>query len=108
MLYRCNKAGVRIYIDAVLNHMSADQVTDLGTGGSKADTRARIFPAVPYTPDNFHPPCIINNYQDANNVRNCELLGLHDLDQSQEYVRNKMADFMNAAIDAGVAGFRLV
>ena len=108
MLRRCNKAGVRIYVDAILNHMSADQPTDLGTGGSRADTKSLRFPAVPYGPENFNPKCTVNNYSDPKNVRNCELLGLHDLDQSQQYVRNKMADFMNAAIDAGVGGFRSV
>lgn len=36
----------------------------------------------------------------------CEVVGLHDLDQSNPYVVEKIVDFMNKAINAGVAGFR--
>lgn len=106
MLQRCNNAGVRIYVDIILNHMSGDQPTNLGTGGSTADTKNFYYPAVPYRRNNFNSKCDVNNYTDPKNVRNCQLVGLHDLDQSQDYVRNKMIDFMNSAIDAGVAGFR--
>ncbi len=40
-------------------------------------------------------------------MRNCRLVGLVDLDQSQEYVRNKHKEFLNNLIDIGVAGFRV-
>jgi glycosidase len=50
---------------------------------------------------------MVNNYGDPNNVRNCFLVGLTDLDQRQEYVRNKIAGFFNHLIDLGVAGFRV-
>nr|CAD7462398.1 unnamed protein product [Timema tahoe] len=40
-------------------------------------------------------------------VRNCELVGLHDLDQSSTYVRQKLVDFLDALVDCGVAGFRV-
>lgn len=39
-------------------------------------------------------------------VRNCELVGLKDLDQSNEHVRRMIVNFMNELIDLGVAGFR--
>ena len=39
-------------------------------------------------------------------VRNCELDGLHDLNQGTEYVRQKIIEFLNRLIDIGVAGFR--
>jgi len=39
-------------------------------------------------------------------VRNCELVGLHDLDQSLVYVRQKIIEFLNRLIDIGIAGFR--
>ncbi|XP_076759059.1 alpha-amylase [Xylocopa sonorina] len=107
MVARCNKAGVRIYVDALLNHMSGNWQNARGTGGSVANTFNEDYPAVPYTAQNFHKPCAVNNYNDPTNVRNCELTGLHDLDQGQEYVRSKLVDFMNAAIDVGVAGFRI-
>ncbi|OXU24746.1 hypothetical protein TSAR_000075 [Trichomalopsis sarcophagae] len=107
MVKRCNQVGVRIYVDILLNHMSGNHENARGTGGSKADTFELHYPGVPYNRTNFHKICSVNNYQDAENVRNCELVGLHDLDQSQEYVRDKIATMLNKAVDAGVAGFRV-
>jgi len=85
------------------NHKNAK-----GTGGSTADTQNFNYPGVPYSGFDFHVSCPINNYQDAGNVRNCELSGLHDLNQSKEYVREKIVNFLNKMIDVGVAGYRLV
>ncbi|XP_011263078.2 alpha-amylase 1 isoform X2 [Camponotus floridanus] len=108
MVHRCNKANVRIYVDVVFNHMTANHVNALGTDGSTANTFNYTYPAVSYDRKDFHmPPCAINNYQNATNVRDCELEALHDLNQTEEYVREKIVDFLNKAIDAGVAGFRV-
>ncbi|XP_076642624.1 alpha-amylase [Halictus rubicundus] len=107
MVARCNRAGVRIYVDAVVNHMAADHANAVGTAGSRANTYNRDYYAVPYGRNDFHKSCAITNYNDASNVRNCELTGLHDLNQGTEYVRGKIVDFMNEAIDVGVAGFRM-
>jgi len=107
MVRRCNNASVRIYVDVVFNHMTGNHDVAEGTGGSTADTYDFSYPAVPYFRYDFHTPCAINNYQNATNVRNCELSGLHDIDQSKEYVREKIVNFLNGAVDAGVAGFRL-
>lgn len=52
-----------------------------GTDGSTCDVGSRSYPAVPYGGGDFHPQCDINNYNDANQVRNCWLSGLPDLDQ---------------------------
>ena len=40
-------------------------------------------------------------------VRDCRLVGLLDLALEKEYVRGKVADYMNKLIDMGVAGFRV-
>lgn len=108
MVKRCNKANVRVYVDILLNHMSGNHENAIGTAGSKANTSYYEYPVVPYKKEHFHKYCKVNNYQDANNVRNCELVGLHDLDQSQAYVRQKMVEMLNKAVDVGVAGFRFV
>lgn len=71
----------RIYVDVVFNHMTGDWRNATGTGGSTADPYNKYYPAVPYTKEHFHPTCRVTNYQDAYNVRNCELTGLKDLDQ---------------------------
>lgn len=40
-------------------------------------------------------------------MRDCRLVGLLDLALEKDYVRGKVADFMNKLIDMGVAGFRV-
>nr|AYV99593.1 venom polypeptide [Dolopus genitalis] len=107
MARRCNNVGVRIYVDVVFNHMAAEQPSPVGTGGSTANIKDKDFPAVPYTMKDFHPSCQINNYNDPYQVRNCELVGLKDLNQTVPWVRDRIVDFLNHLIDLGVAGFRV-
>lgn len=109
MVVRCQKVGVRIYVDVVFNHMAAPQPSSpaIGTGGSEADPSDRLYPAVPYNKSDFNAPCSIENYNDAKQVRNCELAGLPDLDQGRTDVREKIAEFLNHLIDLGVAGYRV-
>lgn len=109
MVQRCRAAGVRIYVDVVVNHMGAPQPTSpaIGTAGSEADPLARDFPAVPFNRSDFHQSCSIQNYQNATEVRSCELSSLPDLDQSNWHVRNKIIDFLSHLVDLGVAGFRV-
>lgn len=105
MVRRCNAVGIRIYVDAVINHMSG--VGGTGTGGSSADVNNKQWPGVPFGPNDFNPRCDINNYGDIYQVRNCWLVGLADLKQGSQYVRDKIVDFMNDLISLGVAGFRI-
>ncbi|XP_015122799.1 alpha-amylase 2 [Diachasma alloeum] len=108
MVRRCNAVGVRIYVDALLNHVSADHNFEVnGTGGSWADPATRNYSAIPYTRSDFHPSCALKDFSNPVEVRNCELVGLHDLNQSVEHVRERIVEFMNRAVDAGVAGFRI-
>lgn len=107
MIKRCNKVGIRIYVDAVFNHMSSDYKSPVGTGGSTANTYEKDYPAVPYSAKDFHKPCKIQNYKDSEEVRNCELSGLKDLDQESPYVRDRIVDFLNKLVSLGVAGFRI-
>lgn len=45
MVHRCNDAGVRIYIDAVINHMAGvDSGTGTGSGGSYYNTQVAASP----------------------------------------------------------------
>lgn len=109
MVERCREAGVRIYVDVVVNHMAAPGPTSplVGTAGSEADPLARDFPAVPFNRSHFHPSCAIENYSNATEVRVCELASLPDLNQTNLDVQNKIVDFMNHLISLGVAGFRM-
>jgi alpha-amylase len=74
MTRRCNAVGVRIYVDVVFNHMTGSG--DTGSAGSRADLRARSYPAVPYSAEHFNPACEIRSWSDPIQIRNCELLGL--------------------------------
>jgi alpha-amylase len=73
MIERCNVAGVRIYVDAVINHMSA--TSGVGTAGSQFNAGYKSFPGVPFgSPDFNDGQCKtssgnIENYNDANQVR---------------------------------------
>lgn len=59
----------------------------VGTGGNSANNG--YYPSVPYGPGDFHDTCAINNYNDLKNVRNCQLVGLRDLNHvSKEKIRN--------------------
>ena len=49
----------------------------------------------------------LSNYQDVNQVRNCYLVGLNDLNGGSDYVRGKIADYINDLINIGVKGFRV-
>lgn len=108
MVRRCRAAGVDIYADAVINHMSR-----VGEGvGVAGSVYGRYQYPVPYTYDDFHH-CGrhgddgIRNYQDAWEVRNCELVVLADLATGEATVQEKIAAYLNDLLDTGVAGFRI-
>uniref|UniRef100_A0A1A9UR93 Uncharacterized protein n=1 Tax=Glossina austeni TaxID=7395 RepID=A0A1A9UR93_GLOAU len=65
------------------------------------------YPAIPYSYFDFHAPCSVNNYNDAREVRNCEPVGLKDLDQSKASVQQHLVDFMNKLLRFCVAEFRV-
>uniref|UniRef100_A0A224XMS8 Alpha-amylase n=1 Tax=Panstrongylus lignarius TaxID=156445 RepID=A0A224XMS8_9HEMI len=108
MVRTCNEANVKVYVDVVFNHMTSTLPSGTeGVAGSTADTEHKDYPVVPYTYQNFHNTCEILSYQDPRQVRNCELVGLHDLDHSQSYVRQKIINNLNTLLNLGVAGFRV-
>ncbi|XP_072143058.1 alpha-amylase-like [Dermacentor andersoni] len=114
MVRRCNGAGVRVYVDVIINHMTGTLEIKKGTAGSAFSYDEFSYPAVPYGADDFNRKehCgsesgAIENYGDAQQVRNCQLVGLRDLNQGREHVRAKVAEFLNRLIGFGVAGFRV-
>ncbi|KAL7047287.1 hypothetical protein ACKWTF_002858 [Chironomus riparius] len=106
MCRRCNAVGVRIYVDLLLNHMSA--TTGVGTGGSigNASTTYLNFPAVPYTTADFNPYCSLD-WNSQTSIRECWLVGLPDMNQKRQNVRDAQVNLMNHLINLGVAGFRI-
>lgn len=103
MVDTCHDAGVKVIADAVINHMSAGSGT--GTGGSSYSKYD--YPGY-YQNQDFHGcRTDIDNYQDRGNVQNCELVGLSDLDTGSEYVRGRIAGYLNDLISLGVDGLRI-
>ncbi|XP_064597807.1 pancreatic alpha-amylase-like [Liolophura sinensis] len=107
MIRRCNDVNVRIYVDAVINHMAGENAYGTGSAGSIWNSASLSFPGVPFSEHDFHSGCGIENYGDAYQVQNCRLVGLVDLDLGKDYVRGKIADYLNKLTAMGVAGFRL-
>ena len=107
MVQRCRSAGVGIYVDAVLNHMTA-QASGTGSAGTKYTKYE--YPDL-YQASDFHQPaCQIatSDYAfSAEHVQSCELVGLADLDTSQEPVQQKLAAYLSELLALGVRGFRL-
>lgn len=54
MVTACHNAGVRVYVDAVINHMAGANNTLTTTyGGAAFNPRGYTYPAVPYGYDDF-------------------------------------------------------
>ena len=62
MVDRCKAAGVNIFVDAVINHMSGMDGKGTGTGGSSFDGGSQSYPGVPFSNLDFNQPiCQIQN-----------------------------------------------
>lgn len=111
MVKRCKNAGVDIYVDAVINHMTGvlePGQTEIGSAGSPFSR----YNYLDYNSKDFHD-CgrngnnDIQNWQDRYEVQNCELLNLSDLDTGSAKVRSRIAGYLNDLTSLGVAGFRI-
>lgn len=108
MVQRCQAAGVDIYADVVINHM-----TGMRDGVGFAGTTFTHYehPGL-YSYNDFHH-CGRNgnddivNFLDRYELQNCELVDLADLATESEYVRGKIAEYLNHLLDLGVKGFRV-
>jgi alpha-amylase len=89
--------GVKIIVDAVLNH-----VGDNGTTGNWAN---ELDPALKIT-SYFHNNCSITSYKDRWQLTQDNLLGLPDWNTQSSIVQNLHINFLNECIDAGADGFR--
>ncbi|MCX5196928.1 alpha-amylase family glycosyl hydrolase [Streptomyces sp. NBC_00249] len=103
MVDTCHAAGVKVVADSVINHMAAGD--GVGTGGSSYTKYG--YPGVYSGSDMDDCRATISNYQDKANVQNCELVQLADLDTGEEYVRGRIAGYLNDLLSLGVDGFRI-
>ncbi|MGQ4486672.1 carbohydrate-binding module family 20 domain-containing protein [Streptomyces sp. SAS_281] len=103
MVSTCHSAGVKVVADSVINHMTSGSGT--GTGGTSY-TKYN-YPGLYSSYDMDDCTSEINNYGNRANVQNCELVGLADLDTGEDYVRGKIAGYLNDLLSLGVDGFRI-
>ncbi|MFC4062425.1 carbohydrate-binding module family 20 domain-containing protein [Planomonospora corallina] len=106
MVEACHGAGVKVHVDAVINHMTGQGSASYGGYSfGKYD-----YPGL-YSSADFHSPtCTINDGDytgDGWRVQNCELVGLADLNTGSEYVRGQIAGYLNKLTSLGVDGFRI-
>ncbi len=115
MVDSCHRAGVKVYVDAVINHMTGSGQTSTKGYGGATYTADRHYPDAGYTPGDFHaypidcpaPDGQISDWNDVKQVQNCELLGLLDLRTESAHVRDQIAGYLNDLISVGVDGFRI-
>ena len=110
MVQTCHAAGVKVFVDAVINHMAGGASTGAGSGGSTYSHYS--YPSVSYGLDDFHH-CGRNgnddivNYGDRWEVQNCELVDLADLKTESSYVRGELTGYLSDLVSLGVDGFRV-
>lgn len=107
MVSACNDAGVQIYADAVVNHMTGSGSANSGPGSGGTTYEKYGYPGLYEDSDFSDCRRDITNYNDKWEVRNCELVGLADLKTSSEKVRNAEIAYLNDLISLGVSGFRV-
>jgi alpha-amylase len=109
MVDTCRGAGVKVYVDAVINHMTGQGHTSYGG----VEFTKYEYPGL-YHSGNFHHPGAgcpttggIDDFNDYTQVFKCELVGLSDLRTETPYVQRTLADYLNKLIGYGVSGFRV-
>ena len=104
MVRRCGAAGVGIYVDAVINHMTNYPSPGVGSNGTAYSKYS--YPGL-YASSDFHPACTVGDYTSAANVQDCELFSLPDLNTGKASVRQTIAGYLIGLARVGVAGFRI-
>src|SRR5690606_6718375 len=109
MTSACAEAGVAVIADAVINHMTGQD--EPGTGWAGSPYEHYDYPGL-YGPEDFHhcgltPNDDIQNYRDAQQVRDCELVNLADLTTGTARVQDAIVAYLHDLLSLGVAGFRI-
>jgi alpha-amylase len=115
MVTSCHNAGVKVYADAVLNHMAGNNNTSTDSyGGDTFNSAAESYSQPGYTSADFHSspancPNADMSIQDWNSqtqVQECDLSNLEDLYTETTHVRQAEAGYLNSLVADGVDGFR--
>lgn len=108
MVEACHDAGVEVIADAVINHMAG---IEGGVGVAGTEFTHYEYPGL-YTREDFHTCSVtasgdIENYLDQQQIQQCELVNLADLDTGSEHVRDTIAAYLDDLTSLGVDGFRI-
>jgi alpha-amylase len=111
MVKKCRRAGVKVYVDTVINHTTGQGSTSYGGQGFTPYN----YPAIPYGPGDFHVKtgeCTsasggIEDFNNKNQVFKCNLVDLEDLDTDSAKVQAELAGYLNKLLRYGVSGFRV-
>src|SRR6266516_346550 len=109
MVGTCRAAGVKVYVDVVINHMTGQG--EVSYGG--VHYTHFEYPGLYSSADFHHPPADcptaggIDDFNTFLQVTKCELLGLADLRTESEHVQATLAGYLNKLIGYGVSGFRV-
>jgi alpha-amylase len=135
MINICRKNNVRVYADAVVNHMAGNG-NDVfpshcsgsvywgaknSSGGSPFYSQGYAYenwkftgsrpgmemPAVPYGPNDFHCARSLNSWTDGFILNYGWLVNLADLNTETDYVRQRIADYFTDLLSLGFSGFRI-
>jgi alpha-amylase len=112
MVSTCRAAGVKVIVDAVINHMTGQGHKSYG------GVEYTHFSYPDYGYDNFHHKGTgpndcdsadggVDDYNDYHQLTRCELLGLADLRTEDPATEAKIAAYLNKLIGYGVSGFRV-
>ncbi|KAG8875395.1 hypothetical protein FRB97_005158 [Tulasnella sp. 331] len=132
MVTTCHNNGVGVIVDTVMNHQTGQTS---GTGWTGDTFTKYVYPGTYEYQDFHHTQCGswngqiskwedslqwleeeeethaqhpgLDNYGNATEVQFCELVGLADLATETEYVRSRLAQYINDLISLGVDGLRL-
>ncbi|HUN22701.1 MAG TPA: DUF3372 domain-containing protein, partial [Anaerolineales bacterium] len=122
MVNACNTAGVDVYADAVINHMTG--ATSAGTGTNGTSYSHYSYPGSPagsngvYSSTHFKlcgtnagtpepAPDNITTYKNRYEVQNCEALNLSDLKTHDAYVQTQIRNYLQSLLNMGVKGLRI-
>ncbi|GAA1951248.1 carbohydrate-binding module family 20 domain-containing protein [Kitasatospora viridis] len=116
MVTTCHNAGVKVYADAVLNHMAGNNNTSTDSyGGDAFNSSAYSYSQPGYTSADFHAypancpnsDLSISDWNSVQQVQECDLSNLEDLYTEGAHVRQQEAGYLNSLVSLGVDGFRM-
>jgi alpha-amylase len=107
MVARCARAGVDVYADVVLNHMTAGHGVGFAGTAYEHYRYGDLWSFSDFHHCGRNGDDGIRDFTNLYELQNCELLGMADLDTGASRVQERQAAYLNHLLDLGVKGFRV-